>query len=239
MGLSCDNLLVEYHRIWERYKSTEINAQQESINDKLIDRGFAFQFDEEIKHPDVLFVGINPSYSKNEKETRFFYTKKESLKHPYFKPFKNIQDALHEKYNRQICWTHMDLLAFRQTKQSFIKKKLFPSETGKRFLVDQLEISKKILEHIHPKVMVVSNTMARELLGRNRGVNKKDNSEFGVWMGLHFKFDESIGTDVIVNHETLNGTKVFFTSMLSGQRALDNGTKQRLIWHINEVLKMG
>jgi hypothetical protein len=35
----------------------------------------------------------------------------------------------------------------------------------------------------------------------------------------------------------MNQTSVFFTSMLSGQRALDIGSRERLIWHLAKVLK--
>jgi len=34
----------------------------------------------------------------------------------------------------------------------------------------------------------------------------------------------------------LKNVPIFFTSMLTGQRALDNGSFERLIWHINFVL---
>lgn len=232
-----EDLVKEYHLIWEKYKLSDLNSPTNSSADKLLDRGFVFQFDEEIVKPDVLFVGINPSYKHGSLKEELFYTKEQALQHSYFKPFENIEYDLKKRYNNQITWTHMDVLVFRETQQSFIGDNLFRSQRGLEFLMDQLTISKKVLEHIQPKVMVVSNTMARELLGRNKGVNQKTKEEFGHWMGIDFEFDETIGTDVIINHETLSGTKVFFTSMLSGQRALDNGTKERLVWHINEVLK--
>lgn len=230
------DLVKEYHLIWEKYKLSDLNSPTNSSADKLLDRGFVFQFDEEIMNPDVLFVGINPSYKHGSIKEELYYTKEQALQHSYFKPFENIEYDLKQRYKNQITWTHMDMLVFRETQQSFIRDNLFRSQKGLEFLMDQLTISKKVLEHIQPKVMVVSNTMARELLGRNRW-SKEYGKEYGVWMGLEFKFDESIGTDVIINHDILSGTKVFFTSMLSGQRALDNGTKERLVWHINEVLR--
>lgn len=49
-------------------------------------------------------------------------------------------------------------------------------------------------------------------------------------------FDKSIGTHNIVNNVDLKGTPVFFT-MRTGQRALDNGSYDRLVWHINYVLE--
>ena len=43
-------------------------------------------------------------------------------------------------------------------------------------------------------------------------------------MGFDFIFDEKLGTHKIVNNSELENTPVFFTSMLTGQRALDNGS---------------
>lgn len=74
-----------------------------------------FQFDEDIGNVDVLFVGINPSYN-NEIEDSKFYTKEQALQHKYFKPFDLIEKEILRKYKRQITWSHVDLLVFRETK---------------------------------------------------------------------------------------------------------------------------
>lgn len=105
-------------------------------------------------------------------------------------------------------------------------------EGGVDFIYQQLMVSKELIEHIKPKAIVVSNTLARRFLGKEMNEEKT----LGVWMGYEFVFDKNIGTDVIQNG-ALRGTPVFFSSMLSGQRALDNGSKERLIWHLNKVLK--
>ena len=77
--------------------------------------------------------------------------------------------------------------------------------------------------------------MGRELLSRN----KKTLAEgriVGEWMDCEFEFDTDLGTDKIIDAGTLNGTPVFFTGMMTGQRALDRGTFQRLVWHIDAIL---
>lgn len=40
---------------------------------------------------------------------------------------------------------------------------------------------------------------------------------------------------LVVNNSFLEGTPVFFSSMLTGQRALDLGSLERLEWHIRFV----
>lgn len=228
-------LVNKYQEIWNEFMKTEINMGTPKSQDKLLDRGFVFEFDEGLKDVDVLFIGINPSYVNNKSETLFY--SKDSVKDlSYFKPFNQIINELenNKMYNKKVTWSHLDMLVFRETQQSFIDDVLLKSAKGVDFVYKQLMISKQILEYLNPKIIVVSNTSARGFLGRDKFKNKKG-EELGVWMGYDFEFDYEIGTDKIVKHSTIK-PYAFFTSMLSGQRALDNGSKQRLVWHINKAL---
>ena len=49
------------------------------------------------------------------------------------------------------------------------------------------------------------------------------------------EFDDTIGTYRIINNPDFKDTIVFFSGMLTGQRALDNGSFERLKWHLNKV----
>lgn len=62
----------------------------------------------------------------------------------------------------------------------------------------------------------MSNTVARHFLGRDRF--KKNEKEYGVLIGYDFEFDNDLGTDKIITNSRIK-FYVFFTSMLSGQRA--------------------
>ncbi|MCT4582964.1 MAG: hypothetical protein N4A35_16245 [Flavobacteriales bacterium] len=219
-------LIESYQNIWDKYKNSSINTSTRKYEKNLLDRGFTFQFDEGIKDVDILFVGINPSYD-GESTNSSIYTREQALGHYYFKPFGEIQRILKDDYKKELTWAHLDLLVFKETEQAFIRDVLFKSADGLNFIVEQLDIAKSILEYLNPKVIVVSNTQARTLLGADRNNNKN------IWMGYEFEFDEKLGTRKIVNPK-LN-SYCFFTSMLSGQRALDKGSKERLIWHIDYV----
>ena len=227
------SLVDLYQEVWAKFIKSEINTGTDNNDDKLLDRGFVFQFDEKITDVDVLFVGINPSYSGIPEQSKF-YTREQSLQHKYFKPFENIKNELSSNYNREIVWSHTDLLVFRETKQEFIKNSVLKSSEGVDFVWKQLEISKEILEYINPKIIVVSNTQARTFLGADKYVAK--GKEHNSWMNYEFTFDVELGTRKIINNNQFE-PYVFFTSMLSGQRALDNGSKERLVWHIDQVLK--
>ena len=112
-------------------------------------------------------------------------------------------------------------------------KKLLTTETD--FVCRQLVISKQIIENVNPKIIVVNNSLARRLSGREKiEFNGKWISE---WINFDFIFDKDLGTDRIISTDHLNNTPVFFTSMLTGQRALDKGSYERLIWQIKFVLE--
>jgi len=61
---------------------------------------------------------------------------------------------------------------------------------------------------------------------------------YDVGLDYKFEFDEKIGTDRIVSKGKLYNAPIFFTSMLSGQRALDNGSFKRLKGHIKFVMQI-
>jgi hypothetical protein len=189
---------------------------------------------EKIPDSEILFIGINPSLNSSDK-IRLQEKKDKSLEyysldhksgnnHKYFKKFQLIS----EKTN--LTWSHYDLLFIRETKQEKVKK-LLKDESGIQFLYKQLMISKlvldKIIDKISPTIFVVNNTLAREFLGKDRPENYDDKQAH--WMDYRFQWKEEIGTYIYKN------CPFFFTSMLTGQRALDNGSFERLIWHINFV----
>ena len=218
-----NQILSHYNSIWERYDSS-------SFSD-ILERGFVFQYDEDEKECELLFVGINPAYKLGDPKERIGISRLQT-DFPYFKPFKDITKEVNSRYNKSLNWTHIDLLAFRETKQDFITKNLLKAENGPEFIMEQLRFALKRIKRINPKVIIVSNALARTFLGMDK-VNLENGIVRNEWLGLEFSFDENLGTHRLAN---LSDTPVFFTSMLSGQRALDKGSRERLIWHINKVV---
>ena len=88
----------------------------------------------------------------------------------------------------------------------------------------QWVLTKSILDSLlhdsQKRIIVVNNAFARDII-----MNKIT----GLAEGYSMKFDEKLGTYGYKNNI------FFFTSMLTGQRALDKGSFERLIWHINRV----
>jgi len=185
------------------------------------DRGFRFPTN--LVTDSILFIGINPSYNIGVSHKAYFNSfyslNQQGDNHRYFKKFEDI--AIHTANN----WTHIDLFFYQETAQKSFYD-ILENENGKDFLRQQIQISKELMIHIKPKLIVVANTLARDLMlnEHDLGVNFFD-----------FKFNEALGTYQISNTE-LKDTPIFFTSMLTGQRALDNGSFERLKWHIKNVL---
>jgi hypothetical protein len=164
----------------------------------------------------LLFIGINPSSAKDQVEYDSYYLDQKNNSHQYFKKFEDIANKC------KMEWTHLDLLFFRETNQNYIDE-IFQMEHGVSFIWDQLQISDKLIRKSEPKIIVVCNTKARTFLGKDKHNNQN------IWLDYEFKLDENIGTYL------WNDIPVFFSGMLSGQRALDIGSYERLIWHINNV----
>lgn len=184
-----------------------------------VNRGFAIP--EDINLGAILFTGLNPSYRKGSKPGSFFYDFEKAKNDQYFKKFWTISEAC------GLPCAHLDLLGVRETSQKEIGK-LAKNHTD--FVWENLNLSKKILESIKPEIIVVTDTQARMFLGKERNGDKNS------WLGYEFGEMQEDGTFRITNKDSnLTGVPWFFTGMLSGQRALDKGSFERLQWHIHMI----
>lgn len=204
-------------------KLSKIWIDHKEVNYEIISRGYCAP--RTVSRKSILFVGVNPSYTLEDKQN-IFYEAKPDIQ--YFRKFNELVNGDYET-NFGINWTHLDLLFLKETKQKKIPL-YFKFQAGIDFINAQLRLSQAIIEQSEPKIIVVSNTLARHFLGYDK------NEHVTHWMGYKFKFDNKIGTHRITSKGNLENTPIFFSSMLSGQRALDIGSFQRLKWHIRFVL---
>ncbi len=219
-------------------KHQQYEHQLKTLNDRseitrIISRGFLLP--ETLTINSVLFVGINPAFNpKYDKPHHGFG----------FYPFDSTQLNDTRIFNEEIqyfrqmhrlsqnwttSWSDLDLFCFRETNQNFVKD-LMNDEVGRTFPKIQFDLFYKIICLAQPKVIVVCNSLARDIL------NYESFYGSAIGVNLQYEFDEQIGTPRIISDSPLKGTPVFFSSMLSGQRALDRGSFQRLGWHINFAL---
>jgi len=129
---------------------------------------------------------------------------------------------------------HIDLFYFRMTSQKDandvigIKKDNDGNITKiNKFGEEQLKITFGIINEAEPRCIVVANALASDImLSYEPFKSKIDKSRF-----------EKFGYD----YYDVNGKKIpiVFSSMLSGQRALDNHSFRRLKWLINRATGVG
>lgn len=80
-----------------------------------------------------------------------------------------------------------------------------------------------IVDGASPRAIVVVNAMASHLIRTGRALDA-------------LNYNEELGVDMYKIGE--KRVPVFCSGMLSGAHAVDNGTFDRLIWHIKYVLNM-
>jgi len=198
----------------------------------------------------ILFIGMNPAYNQREvdklvKESSIFSMKemKELYnyssfiknkdksqrvdflidreeywieKYPFFKQMKKIAS------DNKTFFQHLDLFFFKETKQNELLKKIIEKETKdyitfNDFGKDQLKLFKEIINQHAPKLIVVANAKASQIFKQEFA----DSLEWNEKRGYHlFK----------------NNTPIFFSGMLSGQRALDVHSRERFEWQIRQIV---
>ncbi|MGN6367247.1 MAG: hypothetical protein ACTHN5_03205 [Phycisphaerae bacterium] len=143
--------------------------------------------------------------------------------HPYFKEF--------SKFSPDGTWNHLDILAVRCTNQSTVRHalQLEPEKpAANEFVREQLDVFQSLLSEIAPAAVVVVNALASSLFIRQFGITAGPSASNGG------PLDEEAGH----NWGTFGGRRVplFFSGMLTGQRALDGHSRERLIWHVRRAL---
>ena len=190
-------------------KLNELLQKNKVKNDLFAKKGF-FLF-ENIVENSLLYIGINPSDVKglaNNYGVKFengIYWGEERFKNEY--PFyQHFGDLANN-----MVWSHLDLFFTCEKTQKVIEENI-----DNNFLIEQFNISKEIIKNISPKIIVVGNAYA------SRFIQEK------------FKcvFDKNIGTFRINEY---NNIPIFFSGILTGGRALDVGSRDRLKWHIGFV----
>lgn len=205
------------------------------------------------KEGGILFIGLNPSKSKSAfnfiskdenaltfeeffkkgnmdkcKDALIKYEKLAKEKYSYFKKFREIKED----------FQHIDLFLYRLTNQEefkeiigLSKKKVNGKETiveennFRKFGKKQLELTSDLIQQIKPKIIVVANAFASYIIKHYSDIFKLNKDENYFSKKGYYKI--KIGSNEI---------PIIFTSMLTGQRALDNHTFKLLKWHIHKIL---
>ncbi len=192
----------------------------------------------------IVFIGMNPSFSSRgwksllqrvarpDIDPKSFFKwpspedfdeqlahKLEALArehYPFFAPHKALAAAL------KLKWEHIDLFAYRETDQSKAKSLVVANESEVRltkFGEDQFKLFEEVLALAQPRAVVVVNALASQIYRARRKP----------------QFDSSAG-HYIDQALTERPVPVFFSGMLTGARALDRFSKDRLFWQVANAL---
>ncbi|HAV57971.1 MAG: hypothetical protein A2003_13365 [Acinetobacter sp. GWC1_38_13] len=210
-----------------------------------------------VKKNTILFVGLNPSYNEsflklnasqliplfndwrkidddNIKQIIEFDNSLKKIdkitlktKYSYFQKFQDIVEYLkrNRKHNELLEWEHLDLFLIRITSQAKFKDLIYEKDDQKilnSFAKEQIKLFKILIDLIKPKLIVVANAYASKIFKEEI---YKNSISFDNENGYH-----------LIRLEECREIPVFFSSMLTGQRALDNHSFERLCWHIDKAL---
>lgn len=206
---------------------------------------YAPLFYDNLKTGSLLFIGVNPSFSVSGYKSVMKDTEYADLDPEKFFTWRNISSTLKyvddcvtveryakEKYKQYfkrmndianavgLPWHDIDTFLYKETSQKDFIKRIYDKSKLNSFAKDQLEIFKEVLEDSKPKVIVVANAFASGII----------QEEFKDQLS----FDEERGYHLLKLSEVK--TPIFFSSMLTGQRALDVGSYERLLWHIKQAV---
>lgn len=182
----------------------------------VVSRGYAIE--KMIPKNAILFLSMNPSFKEGVSVGGFADIYKSE--HPFHVAIQDFYKSIRTPQKPPMA--HHDLLFIMETSQ---KNVLTWLKQDKAFFDDQLEISKEIIEKAEPKMIVVINAGVRDLFKE-------------LFKDTKSSFDDDLGVDMYeFDEKKKKKTPVLFSGMLSGQRALDIGTRNSLKWHIEHILK--
>ena len=145
-----------------------------------------------------------------------------SKAYTFYRPLIRITDEIGFKGNHEF----VDMFLLRETSQENLEpyicenKKCNNSPRLNDFGKKQFDLLVKIIQTINPKIILVADALASKI--------------FKNELSSSLKWEGKIGTYVL-SMKNVN-CPVFLSGMLSGQRALDLFSKERLIWHMKKVL---
>ena len=189
---------------------------------------------------DILFVGFNPSHSDNFIEKEF--QKLPELKHSSFThdslfewsgdvsqdqykilkyyeeyAFRNYSFFQHfEDLSNSHNYAHLDPFIMRHTNQKAAKGLVFNKGMDlNEFGRAQLYLFIRTIKQIRPKIVVVCNALTSKILAKEFFQKNEISSSMDIW-------DDDI--------------KIIYGSMVTGQRAMDLGSRARLKEQISNLL---
>lgn len=149
-----------------------------------------------------------------------------STTYSYYKPMHKLHGPSE--------WEHVDMLPIHYTKRHELQEFLAPRGNPTALADEMLEPFLRLMEMLRPRVIVIIDTWVRNLLFTGTIARR---SGWTLSPSL-YAVDSKTGYQSLTFSEGWTTPIFFFSSMLTGQRALDAGSTLRLQWHINQALNI-
>ena len=175
---------------------------------------------DKVQKDGLLLVGINPSFDENFEgpcEGNVRDSESGGYLHPYFTKPKKLNEEI--GISR---FSHVDMFSLRSRPQHVVQD-IVNDPDSQEFVEEQLKLFCMIVDGASPRAIVVVNALASHLIRMGRALGALD-------------YDDVLGVAMYKIGE--KRVPVFYSGMLSGAHAVDNGSFDRLIWHIKYVLNM-
>ena len=175
---------------------------------------------DKVQKEGLLLVGINPSFDESFEgpcESVVRDSENGGYKHRYFTKPQMLNDAI--GISRL---SHVDMFSVR-TRHQYVVQGIVNDPDAQEFVEEQLRLFRMIVDGASPRAIVVVNALASHLIRTGRALGALD-------------YDEGLGVAMYKIGE--KRVPVFYSGMLSGAHAVDNGSFDRLVWHIKYVLNM-
>lgn len=180
----------------------------------------------------LLFVGMNPSgadkrYYKGNVNDVLIYPSGS----PYYKAMAEFTKAC---LGNSDDFSELDLFGIVQGTQSVIKKDFLENPD---YYKEMFELFwKYVVVKVQPKVIVVANALASSILRRDKSLKLNQTKYDNFYKSTYF----SLAQNTLFGGYTLTAGKftcqLYFSSMLSGQHALDKGSREDLVWLVKNYL---
>ena len=149
--------------------------------------------------------------------------------------------GVNEEEDAKDKYSVLDLFGIVQSTQKVIQDD-FLKNPGK--YSGMFDIFLEYVKKVNPKVIIVANALVRKVLQRNTDINL-DNQYYDIFYkrrgNVKFKLERNpnYGGYAFTIDPTTSASvsfQLFFSSMLSGQRALDKGSWENLVWLVGNYL---
>ena len=148
--------------------------------------------------------------------------------------------GVNEEEDAKDKYSVLDLFGIVQSTQKVIQDD-FLKNPGK--YSGMFDIFLEYVKKVNPKVIIVANALVRKVLQRNTDINL-DNQYYDIFYkrrgNVKFKLERNPNyggyTFTIDPTGKSVSFQLFFSSMLSGQRALDKGSWENLVWLVGNYL---